>query len=132
MSARLPGIFYLDKKAFYTFFSTINPNQVFHNTSFIMAIVDNRMKALHISNKGSYIDTRERFQIFSEYKRKGGGNQINDQHMSVLTKSLASSPSSLLLRKPLASLCTATPVAVQKRTYQQRIYETYIHLRKYQ
>ena len=73
--------FTLIQKPFTHFFSTINPKQVFHNTSFIMDIVDNRMKALHISNNGYYIDTRERFRIFRESKRtRGGENKINDQH----------------------------------------------------
>jgi len=39
MSTWLPEIFYLDTKTFYTFFSTINPNQFFHNASFVVAIV---------------------------------------------------------------------------------------------
>ena len=43
-----------------------------------MATVDKRMKTLHMSNKGSYIDTRVRFRIFSESKRRGG--EINDQY----------------------------------------------------
>jgi len=46
-----------------------------------MAIVDKRMKTLHISNKGPYIDTRVKFRIFSESKRRGGGRgEINDQY----------------------------------------------------
>ena len=43
-----------------------------------MATVDKRMKTLHMSNKGSYIDTRERFRIFGESKRREG--EINDHH----------------------------------------------------
>jgi len=38
-----------------------------------MGTIDSRMKTLHISNKGPYIDTGERFQIFSESKRRGWG-----------------------------------------------------------
>ena len=39
----------------------------------IMGTVDNEKKALNISSNGPYIDTIDRFWIFSESKKNGWG-----------------------------------------------------------
>jgi len=52
-----------------------------------MGTTDNSMKALHISNKGPYIDTRD-FEFFVNPKEGGGGNEINDQHKISFNKIL--------------------------------------------
>jgi hypothetical protein len=76
---------------FYTFFQYNKSKSSFSqhslNNGHCMGTTDNRMKALHISNEDPYIYTIN-FEFFSESKRRGGGNEINDQHKISFNKIL--------------------------------------------
>jgi hypothetical protein len=66
------------------------------DNSHSMGRIDSTLNVLHISNKGPYLDTLQRFYIFRESKKS---NQINDQNTIGPKRFWTSSPNTQLPRE---------------------------------